>query len=171
MGDRRVAWVRSGGATLDWQPLQASARHACKRPAGSIVLESTRDAVVYSKGGAFYGCLKGLGPPRSLLDTSRCYYGPVMAVRLAGRFAALQAEFGKPPMVSESDTLYDLSSGKPTGLVSVPSQRPDGSSGYGLAPWRSTRVDLPRGERPCGRPWASSPSPAHRSRCASPATS
>ena len=96
---RRVGSVR--GATLDWQPLQASARHVCNPPTGSIVLGSTRDAVVYSKGGAFYGCLKALGRPRLLLDTSGCYCGPVKAVRLAGRFAALQAEFGKPPMVSE----------------------------------------------------------------------
>ena len=98
--------------------------------------------------GGLYGCLKALGRARLLPDTSGCYCGPVTAVRLAGRFAALQAEFGKPPMVSESDTLYDLSSDKPTGLVSVPLQTPQGSPGYGLdslaidssgfAAWRET---------------------------------
>ena len=143
---RRVGSVR--GTTLDWRPLPASARHACNRPTGSTVLDSTRDAVVYSKGGAVYGCLKALGRPRLLPDTSGCYCGPVTAVRLAGRFAVLQSDFGKPPMVSESDNLYDLSSGNFTGLVSVPSQTPDGSSGNaldslaldssGFAAWRET---------------------------------
>jgi WD40-like Beta Propeller Repeat len=127
---RRVGSVR--GTSLDWQPLPPSAGHACNPPAGSTVLESTRDAVVYSKGGALYGCLEALGRRRLLLDTSGCYCGPVMAVRLAGRFAALQAGFGKPPTVSERDTLYDLSSGRSTRLASVPLQTPEGSLGYGL---------------------------------------
>jgi WD40-like Beta Propeller Repeat len=113
------------GAAIDWQPLPAMARNACTPPVGSTVLESTREAVVYSDSqppviGRIYGCLKALGHPRLLLDaTTGCYCGPVRAIRLAGRFAALESESGKAPFVSEGDTLYDLGSGKSTDLASM----------------------------------------------------
>lgn len=53
----------------------------------------------------FYGCLKALGRTQVLLDATRSYVGPLIAVRLAGRFAALQFESGKPPGVAENDRL------------------------------------------------------------------
>ncbi len=83
---RRVGSVR--GTTLDWQPLPTFARPACRVPR-STVLASSREAIVFSRSGVFYGCLKALGRTRVLLDASMCYCGPVTAVRLAGRFAAL----------------------------------------------------------------------------------
>ena len=129
----RIAYIASGGAVeivavhggrprhvgsvhgmaLDWQPLASSARPACTPPSGSTVLASNREAVVFSQPlrplrhlPVFYGCLKALGRTRVLLDTSRVgYFYAVTTVRLAGRFAALQPEYGKPPQyVSENDT-------------------------------------------------------------------
>ena len=65
---RRVGSVR--GTALDWQPLASSARPVCKPPRGSTVLASNREAVVFSRGYGFYGCLRALGRTRLLLDTS-----------------------------------------------------------------------------------------------------
>ena len=115
---RYVGSVR--GTSLDWQPLPGSARHTCAPPKGSTVLASESEAVVFSRDGVFYGCLKALGRPRVLVDASNPYYG-VTAVSLAGRFAALEAEPGKPPPSITTETLYDLSSGNATPLATVSS--------------------------------------------------
>jgi hypothetical protein len=142
----RVGSVR--GTAVDWQPIPTSASQACRLPSGSTVLASNREAVVFSRDLRSYGCLRDLGRARLLLDASMCYCGPVTAVRLAGRFAALQSDSGKSPLVFEDDTLYDLSSGKSTNLASVSSD----SSGLtpvsgldsstldssGFAAWRQT---------------------------------
>ena len=149
---RHVGSVR--GTALDWQPLPTSARHACKPPRGSVVLASNRESVVFSQRRlVFYGCLKALGRTRLLLDGTRGYVGPVIAVRLAGRFAALQFESGKPPSVAENDTLYDLTSGKTTHLAAVSSDTSSGRIVYGLdslaldssgfAAWRKTMRPVP----------------------------
>ena len=80
------------GTALDWQPVPPSARRACSPPAGSTVLASNREAVVFSHGAAvFYGCLKAVGRIRRLLDTSRDYFSALAAVRLAGRFDQLSS--------------------------------------------------------------------------------
>ena len=105
---------------LSWQPLPASARRSCSRPPGSTVLASDRQAVVFSHPSlVVYGCLKAVGIRRVLFDARNCYCGPVMAVRLAGRFAALESENGKPPAVFESDSLYDLGNGRSTHLATA----------------------------------------------------
>ena len=173
---RRIAYIAEGGAVgiiavhggqphpvnsvhgtaLDWQPLPHSARNPCTPPRGSTVLASDSGAVVFSQLGLFvYGCLRELGRARLLQDDSMCYCGPVTAVRLAGRFAALQSENGKPPTVAESDTLYDLGSGKATPLASVWLQTPTRDPVHtldslaldssGFAAWRETAKPLPVG--------------------------
>ena len=173
---RRIAYIAEGGAVgiiavhggqphpvnsvhgtaLDWQPLPHSARNPCTPPRGSTVLASDSEAVVFSQRGLlFYGCLRALGRARLLQDDSMCYCGPVTAVRLAGRFAALQSENGKPPTVAESDTLYDLGSGKATPLASVWLQTPTRDPVHtldsvaldssGFAAWRETAKPLPVG--------------------------
>ena len=150
---RRVGSVR--GTTLDWQPLPAFARPACRVPGGSTMLASSREAIVFSRSGVFYGCLKALGRTRVLLDASMCYCGPVTAVRLAGRFAALQADSGKPPLVFEYDVLHDLSSGKSMPLATVSSDSSIRSpvsaldslvlNSSGFAAWRETVRPTPPG--------------------------
>jgi hypothetical protein len=138
------------GTALDWQPVANSARPACEPPAGSTVLASNSEAVVFSRGGlAVYGCLKSLGRTRLLLNGERGYAQLVDAfidVRLAGRFAALAIEDGKPPDFSDNATLYDLGSGKATRLAGFSIQGPGGEYGLdslavdtsGFAAWRKT---------------------------------
>ena len=72
-------------------------------------------------GYGFYGCLRALGRTRLLLDTSNVTEGVgLIAVRLAGRFAALEPEYSDQyGSHSEDATLYDLGSGKATHLASV----------------------------------------------------
>jgi WD40-like Beta Propeller Repeat len=151
---RKVGSVR--GTALDWQPLPVSERHTCTPPRGSTVLASNREAVVFSQRGlVFYGCLNALGRTRLLLDASNYYFGPVMAVTLAGRFAAVQAGSGKPPNATENETLYDVSSGNATDLATVPDASSGGPIGYrldplaldssGFAAWRETMRPVPVG--------------------------
>ena len=150
---RRVGSVR--GTTLDWQPLPTSAQHGCKPPANSTVLASNGDAVVFAQRTYFlYGCLKALGRTQPLFDGSDPYsIGQVMAVRLAGRFAAVQADAGKPPDVFVGDTLYDLSTGTTTGLAGFPlsdGQAPNygldslAVNSSGFAAWRQTTTPVSR---------------------------
>jgi hypothetical protein len=143
------------GTTLDWQPLPISARHACKPPTGSTVLASNPETVVFSQHRwFFYGCLKALGRTRLLLDaTSIVYFDRLIAVKLAGRFAALESEDGKPPSATENETLYDVSSGNVTDLAAVPDASSGGPIEYGLDPlaldssgfaaWRQTMRPVP----------------------------
>jgi WD40-like Beta Propeller Repeat len=150
----KVGSVR--GAALDWQPLASSARPVCKPPRGSTVVASNREAVVFSpRPLVFSGCLKALGRTQLLLDWTNCYCGPVMAVRLAGRFAAIQSGSGKAPSVAENDTLFDLSSGNATPLAGVSWDSSNGHIVYGLdslsldlsgfAAWRETTRPVPAG--------------------------
>ncbi len=78
---------------------------------------------MFSRGGlVFYGCLKYVGRTRLLLNGETGYaqiHDALIAVRLAGRFAAIATEDGKPPDFSDNATLYDLSSGKATRLADV----------------------------------------------------
>ena len=144
------------GRALGWQPLPASATRSCSRPPGSTVLASDRQAVVFSHPRlVVYGCLKAVGIRRVLFDARNCYCGPMMAVRLAGRFAALESENGKPPTVFESDSLYDLANGKSTHLataaVQTDTRDPDHAldslalDSSGFAAWRETVKPLPVG--------------------------
>jgi hypothetical protein len=143
------------GTALDWQPLASSARPVCAPPRGSTVLASNREAVVFSQspappqGVVFYGCLNALGRTRVLLDTSQViYFHRLIAVRLAGRFAALEAEYVSPQYISEDETRYDLSSGNTTRLADVSWAPNGGPIVYGLdflaldssgfAAWRET---------------------------------
>jgi hypothetical protein len=171
---RRIAYIAAGGAVeivavhggrphhigsvrgtaLDWQPLPSSERHTYKPPTGSTVLASNREAVVFSQRGFtqrgfIYGCLKALGRTRLLLDASKVgYFYAVIAVRLAGRFAALEPEYDSPQSITEDETLYDLSSGKPTHVADVSWDWNGGPIVYGLdflaldssgfAAWRAT---------------------------------
>ena len=150
---RRVGSVR--GTALDWQPLASSARPVCTPPRGSAVLASNREAVVFSRRGlVVYGCLKALGRTRLLLDGRTFYLDAVIAVRLAGRFAALETETGKPPDEAGDDgSLYDLSSGKATHLADVPLESGTAvASGLdflaldssGFAAWRQTTRPTPQ---------------------------
>jgi WD40-like Beta Propeller Repeat len=144
----RVGSVR--GTALDWQPVADSARPACEPPRGSTVLASNREAVVFSRGGlVFYGCLKSLGRTRLLLNGETGYaqlHDALIAVRLAGRFAAIASEDGKPPDLSDNATLYDLSSGKVTSLADFSVPGPGVEYGLdslavdssGFAAWRET---------------------------------
>jgi hypothetical protein len=83
------------------------------------VLASNREAVVFSqRGPIFYGCLKALGVTRLLLDARVSHFVALIAVRLAGRFAALEPEYFDAAQGGWEDaTLYDLSSGKATHLA------------------------------------------------------
>jgi hypothetical protein len=144
----KVGSVR--GTALDWQPVVNSARPACRRPRGSTVLASNREAVVFSRGFlGFYGCLKSLGRSRLLLNGETGYaslHDAVIAVRLAGRFAAIATEDGKPPDFSDNATLYDLGSGKTTRLADFFVTGPGVEYGLdslaldssGFAVWRET---------------------------------
>jgi hypothetical protein len=138
------------GSALDWQPLPASASHACQLPKGSTVVASNPEAVVFSRGGlVFYGCLKSLGRTRLLLNGETGYgqlHDALIAVGLAGRFAAIATEDGKPPEFSDNATLYDLGSGKTTRLADVLVPGPGVEFGLdslavdssGFAAWRET---------------------------------
>lgn len=148
------------GTAVDWQPLPSSHGDVCKRSAHASVLASNHDAVVFSqRGERFYGCLKALGVTRLLLDTNTqsAFGGTLTAVRLAGRFAALQAEYFNQYANWENETLYDLSSGKATNLAQVtwgcslgcpPSSNIDGLDSLaldssGFAAWRETSRPIP----------------------------
>jgi hypothetical protein len=106
------------GMALDWQPLPASASRACTPPPGAKVLASSSEAIVYSVGSNaeeygphVYGCLKAVDRPQRLRNNGDAYFRHFVAVRLAGRFAAVEVEAGKPPGVGYSATLFDLSNG------------------------------------------------------------
>jgi hypothetical protein len=81
----------------------------------------------------FSGCLKAFGSTHVLLDTTKVgYFYALVAVRLAGRFAALEPEYDSPQYVSEGATLYDLSSGRATDLADVSWASNAGPIVYGL---------------------------------------
>jgi WD40-like Beta Propeller Repeat len=137
------------GTALDWQPIPTSAKRACRPPKGSNALASNRDAVVFSQDGVFRGCLKSLGRTRVLLNGETGYaqlHDALIAVRLAGRFAAIATEDGKPPDLSDNATLYDLASGKATRLTDFSVLGPGVEYGLdslavdsgGFAAWRKT---------------------------------
>ena len=111
------------GTSLDWQLLPGSERQTCKPPRGSTVLASSREAVVFWRSGdeRFYGCVKALGVTRLLLNMYNQSEGggTLIAVRLAGRFAALDAAYSNQYANWEDETLYDLSTGKATDLAQV----------------------------------------------------
>lgn len=143
------------GTALDWQPIPTSAKRACKPPAGATVLASNREAVVFSpRPFIFSGCLKALGSTHALLDTTKVgYFHALIAVRLAGRFAALEPEYVRPQDTIEDETLYDLSTGKATDLANVSWFRNGGPTVYGLdflaldssgfTAWRATTKPAP----------------------------
>ncbi len=114
---RRVGVVN--GTALDWQPLVRPARQSCAPPRGATVLASSPEAIVFSQRPAsssgqpvFYGCLWALGRTRVLLDTAQAgYFYRLVAVRLAGRFAALEPWFDSPEYISFGASVYDLSTG------------------------------------------------------------
>jgi WD40-like Beta Propeller Repeat len=124
------------GTALDWQPLPVSARRPCAPPRGSRVLASDPEAVVYSEARTgsvppdtrFYGCLKALGQTRLLLNESAGYFESVVAVRLAGRFAALEYESGNQYGNGEDLMRYDLGSGHAARLA---------AAGFDGGPWTS----------------------------------
>jgi WD40-like Beta Propeller Repeat len=148
---RQVGSVRA--TALDWQPLARPARPACTPPRGSTVLASSRDAVVFSRGRlVVYGCLNALGRTRLLLDGRTFYLEAVIAVRIAGRFAAVETMTGKTPEDADEATLYDLSSGTAIHLAAVPLQPAAAvASGLdslaldssGFAAWRQTTGPAP----------------------------
>jgi hypothetical protein len=123
-GDRphRVGAVH--GSALDWQPLPVSGSRPCTPPSHSKVLASDPEAVAYSEaptvfarsGTRFYGCLKALDQTRLLLKGSDSYFDSLVAVRLAGRFVALEAEYAKVGVI-DTATRYDLASGKAMALA------------------------------------------------------
>jgi WD40-like Beta Propeller Repeat len=144
----KVGSVRGTG--LDWQPVANSARPACEPPTGSTVLASNNEAVVFSRDSlVLYGCLKSLGRTRLLLNGETGYaqaHDQLIAVRLAGRFAAIATEDGKPPDFSDNATLYDLGSGNATRLADFSVSGPAFVYGLdslavdssGFAAWRKT---------------------------------
>jgi hypothetical protein len=144
------------GSALDWQPLPASDSKPCTPPQGATVLASSPQAVVFSqRGSVFSGCLKALGRTRRLLDASPYFYG-LLAVRLAGRFAALETEGETQYAVTESATAYDLGSGKATNLATLsydwnggPVDGLDFSAldSSGFAAWRETSRPMSPGLR------------------------
>jgi hypothetical protein len=113
------------GSALDWQPLPASASGACRPPRGSKVLASSNDAIVYLLGENrlygphVYGCLKALDRAQLLPGSNVAYFSGFVAVRLAGRFVAVDAESEKAPGHVYYATMYDLSSGAATPVGSV----------------------------------------------------
>jgi WD40-like Beta Propeller Repeat len=150
----RVGAVRA--AALAWRPLPASGRKVCTPPQGSKVLASSRGAVVYSLGGnvlygpAVYGCLKALDRTQPL-STGAPYFHALVAVRLAGRFAALEPEYSKGGILDDA-TVYDLSSGARTQLAQVGSIYGGASTdeidsltldSSGFAAWRETTTPFP----------------------------
>jgi hypothetical protein len=145
------------GTALDWQPLPTSARGVCAPPAGSTVVASSAEAVVFSQGRLragirFYGCLKALGRTRLLLHAAYDF-GGLIAVRLAGRFAALESDWGNQYAVGEGATLYDLGSGQEADLADVSWSLNPRPIVYGLdflaldtsgfAAWRETTQPTP----------------------------
>jgi hypothetical protein len=150
---RKVGSVR--GTALDWQPIPTSAKPVCKPPAGATVVASNREAVVFSpRRFVFSGCLRAFGSTHVLLDTTKVgYFYALIAVRLAGRFAALEPEYDSPQYVSEGATLYDLSSGRATDLAGVSWAWNGGPTVYGLdslvldssgfTAWRETTRPIP----------------------------
>jgi WD40-like Beta Propeller Repeat len=159
---RRVGSVR--GTALDWQPIPSSAKPACTPPRESTVVASNREAVVFLDhySTVFFGCLKALGRTRLLLDTSKGptdFYNHLVAVRLAGRFAALEPNYDDQyGDVTDGARLYDLGSGKATHLADVwwiqPLGEPPGPIAYGLdflaldssgfTAWRETPDPMPQ---------------------------
>ncbi len=126
------------------------------------MLASTREAVVFSHGaGVFYGCLKAVGRTRLLLDASSDYFSALAAVKLAGRFVALEPVYESPQYLSEDARLYDLGSGRTADLAGVSWLSNGGPIIYGLdslaldpsgfAAWRQTAgpVPLPIGAVAC----------------------
>jgi hypothetical protein len=121
------------------------------------VLASNRRAVLFSRGGErFYGCLKALGVTRLLLDERfNFYFHALIAVRLAGRFAALEPAYSNGSAAWKDATLYDLRSGKARHLAEVRLDDPEGSTGNrldflaldssGFAAWRETSRPVPSG--------------------------
>jgi WD40 repeat protein len=146
---RRVGSV--SGTALDWQPLPSSRAHACKPPARATVLASNREAVLFSQGGhPVYGCLKALGVTRRLPEAGTDFRA-LIAVRLAGRFAALEPEYSNQYADWAYATLYDLSSGKATHLDEVVFYGTGTRDGLdflaldssGFAAWRDTSRPIP----------------------------
>jgi hypothetical protein len=123
------------GTALDWQPLPSSERQTCRPPRGSTVVASNREAVVwFSQSFDLVGCLKALGRTRVLGGGS---HYELLAVRLAGRFAALAAY---TPDAVTTATLVDLGSGKATTLATSPFHSLDSLTldSSGFAAWRQT---------------------------------
>ena len=111
------------GTALDWQPLPATRlrnpctpstgiNRACLGQWGGCVLAARLVRLrVSSCAWPRVGCRR---------TTATCYCGPVTAVRLAGRFAALQSENGKPPTVARKrHAVRTSAAGKATPLASV----------------------------------------------------
>ena len=145
-----VGLALAGGASA-----ASSRRHVCRPPARARVLASNRKAVLFSRGGdRFYGCLKALGVTRLLLHVDPTF-DALIAVRLAGRFAALEPAYSYKD-TSEDVMLYDLRRGKATHLAHVewgPTTDTSGIEGLdflaldssGFAAWRKTSRPPPNG--------------------------
>lgn len=145
------------GSAVDWQPLPATHRQPCKPPRGSAVLASSGEAIVYSLGENtfygpnIYGCLKALNVTRPL-SNDNAYFAALIAVRVAGRFVALEPEYSKGGAIDDA-TLYDLSDGSATQLAEVGDLYGGGPStpgidslaldSSGFAAWRETTTPLP----------------------------
>jgi hypothetical protein len=161
------------GTALDWQPLPTSPRPACKLPAHATVLASDAEAVLFSHprpsdgDTIVYGCLKALGSTHALLDKNNLgFFSGLLAVRLAGRFAAL--ELGGADQYGDAEqkaTLYDLSNGA-AGLLAdiswdynaggiVPGLDSLALDSSGFAAWRQTSSPTPESVADLSCPTAS----------------
>src|ERR1019366_455468 len=168
--------VRAGGGrsrrvggmsvrSVDWQPLPRPAPSPCTPGKGSTVVASSAQAVITSSGETFpggyesviswYGCLRALGH-KWLLNSWIIGYADAMSltgVAVAGRFAALefnsQDRYGD---CSNSASVYDLSNGKPTPVLSYDCAPGDAYSGTwvdslslnasGFSAWRATQLRM-----------------------------
>jgi hypothetical protein len=151
---RQVGSVQ--GTALDWQPIPSPAKPMCKPPAHAHVLASNSEAVVFSAGVDFYGCLKVLGRTRRLPDASALEGDSgirVLTARLAGRFAVLELETATDTTSYEAAMLFDLGGGETTDLADLSWDWNAGPITYGLdsvaldssgfAAWRITGGPMP----------------------------
>jgi hypothetical protein len=151
--------------SIDWQPQPRPAASSCRPGKDSTVIASSAQAVITSSVETFpggdesdissYGCLRALG--HKWLLNSRFiesgYDTSLTATAEAGRFVALEFNSqDKYQDCSNSASVYDLSNGKPTPVLSYDCAPGDAYSGTwvdslslnasGFSAWRATQLRM-----------------------------
>jgi Tol biopolymer transport system component len=147
--------------SIDWQPQLRPAARSCTPGKGSTVIASSAQAVITSsvettpavENISWYGCLRALGHKWMLNSQALApgYDVSLTGVAEAGRFAVLEFNFQDHyDDCSNSVTVYDLSNGKPTPVVSYDCTPGDAYSGTwvdslslsasGFSAWRATQL-------------------------------